>query len=414
MARRREKPYRFRACKGRAISVEFDFMPGRRISTGCYDMASAVLWAEDWLRDNGKAKDEKMTFRELADGFYSRTDSDSFREREKAFGRNREDEWFRKRQSMLNRYIMPEFGPMLVTAISQPMVENWVLGLKSRDSRKPLANDTRNKILIALRFILDDAKRKGIRSDNPARDAAKVSTHGNTREALPQHQLTVLFPEDQEERIKVWGSLMWAVYFSIFYDTGMRPGEIAALRVCDIYSTPNGLAVGTRRSVSKNRGAIKEGIKTTGKGYSRRGGLLYEDTAALLVRYIREEKLSGDAPLFHAPRRKDGLLMPETSNKRFKTVMERFGFYHEGIVQYCLRHSYETDRKGDLPDEELAVSMGHTVLRRDYDHQDEVDIVRRLESHRDSLFRNRLRLGQESDIIPLEEALAKKKAPQGG
>ena len=33
-----DRPYKFRACSGRPISVEFDFMPGKRVSTGCYDM----------------------------------------------------------------------------------------------------------------------------------------------------------------------------------------------------------------------------------------------------------------------------------------------------------------------------------------------------------------------------------------
>ena len=70
-----------------------------------------------------------------------------------------------------------------------------------------------------------------------------------------------------------------------------------------------------------------------------------------------------------------------------------------------MRHNYESDRRGDLSDEALAVSMGHTKLRDDYDHQDETDLARRLESVREELFRNRERKARESDIIPLEDAL---------
>ena len=75
------------------------------------------------------------------------------------------------------------------------------------------------------------------------------------------------------------------------------------------------------------------------------------------------------------------------------------------------RHNYETDRKGDLSDADLAVSMGHTKLRDDYDHQQERDLVRKLESVRDDLFRNRRRKGKESDIVPLDEVLKKKREP---
>ena len=408
--RKLDTPYRFRSCKGRAISVEFRFMPGKRISTECYDIASAVLWAEEYLKNAGiTGKEACMTFREFAKDFFRRTDPDSFAEREAAFGRRRNENYLKCRQSMLDTYIIPQFGMMLVDSITIKMIEDWLLSLKGKNNKKELANDTKNKILIALRFVFDDIQRKGYRSDNPARDAKSLKDNGKEREALPPDQILTLFPEDPEERIRIWGSAMWAVYFSIFYDTGMRPGEIAALRVCDIYSTPGGLAVGTRREVSKGR--IVERVKTKDKGYKRRGGLLYDDTSALLIRYIKEAGLSGEDLLFRAPRRPNGLIIPETSNKRFKAVLKENGFFKEGKVQYCLRHTYETDRKGDLPDEELAVSMGHTKLRNDYDHQNEIDIIRRLDSHRDSLFRNRLRLGGESDIIPLEEAL-KRKAPQ--
>ena len=55
--------------------------------------------------------------------------------------------------------------------------------------------------------------------------------------------------------------------------------------------------------------------------------------------------------------------------------------------------------------------MGHTKLRDDYDHQQERDLVRKLESVRDDLFRNRRRKGKESDIVPLDEVLKKKREP---
>lgn len=172
---------------------------------------------------------------------------------------------------------------------------------------------------------------------------------------------------------------MWATYFSIMYDTGFRPGELAALRVCDIWQTKKGLAVSTNRSVNRLQRKVINKVKTTGHGYSERVGLLYDDTATLLIQYIDKEKLTETDMLFRAPKRKDGLIMPETSNKHFKTVLMKHGLYHEGIVQYCLRHNYTTDRRGDMPDELLAISMGHTHLRDDYDHQKAQDLIRRLD-----------------------------------
>ena len=58
-----------------------------------------------------------------------------------------------------------------------------------------------------------------------------------------------------------------------------------------------------------------------------------------------------------------------------------------------------------MPDDILALSMGHTKLRDDYDHQNVKDLIRRLDAARDSLFENRERLGKAGDIVPLEESL---------
>ena len=48
------------------------FNPGKRISTGCYDMPSAVLWAEKYLRDMGMVSDADVPlFRDFAKDFYN-------------------------------------------------------------------------------------------------------------------------------------------------------------------------------------------------------------------------------------------------------------------------------------------------------------------------------------------------------
>ena len=405
--RRSEKPYKFRQSKGRAISVEFRAIPGKRISTGCYDMPSAVLWAEDYLRNNGIAGDGPPTMSELLGGFFMKDGPDSIRARNEAFGRNFDDAYYTQRQGILDNYILPYFGKYLVTSVSIISIEQFMMGLKSYRNGSKLANESKNRILSTLRIVMDEVKRKGYRVDNPADEVAMMTKEGEERKPLPPYMLNILFPASPDERIRIWGGEMWAVYFSIFYDTGFRPGEIAALRVCDVYRTRNGLAISTRCSVDTRKRHVKERVKTTKKGYSERVGLLYWDTAELLVRYIEKQDLHGDDLLF---RGKNGnVLLAETSNKHFKSVMEKMGFWEEGMVQYCLRHSYETDRRGDIPDDVLAVSMGHTRLLDSYDHQKSIDLIRRLEKARDEFFINRERQNAEPDVVPLEKAVKGKR-----
>ncbi len=410
MGRRRssDRPYRFRVHKDRPISVEFDFMPGKRISTGCYDLPGATIFAEDYLAKQGVCLTETRipTLNEYAKGFFINEGKGTFREADILYKRKRAPKYYDKQQAMLDNHILPRFGNMLVSAITSKSIETWIPDIRLVNG-EDAADNTKNKILFTFRTVMDWVKKDGYRNDNPARDIKAISAEYNEREAIPPYQAAVLFPSDPDERIRIWGGEMWASYFSVLYDTGWRPGEVASLRVCDVYMTANGLAVFTSSSANHESGKIESRVKTSGKGYSKRPGLLYDDTAALLMGYVEHEKLSGEDLLFHGPRTKKPL-WAESSNKHFKMVMEEYGFYKEGIVQYCLRHTYETDRRGDLPDEILAVSMGHTKLRDDYDHRKPEDYIRMIDKSRESFFLNRERRGRESDIIPLEKALKRK------
>lgn len=404
MARKRntgDKPYRFAARKGRPIQVQFDHIPGRWISTGSFDMPAAVDFAERWLEKDHLAQKHVPTFSQFARGYYSRRDKDSIWQRDRLYGHEYAEERYLKNQWLLDRYIMPKFGMMLVTAINIQMIEDWIPYIKPVSSKETLSSDMKNKILVVLRQIMDDVKRQGYRQDNPATESRSMARRRVPREALPPQALLLLFPADTDERIRVWDGLMWATYFSIAYDTGWRPGEIAALRVCDVWQTGKGLAVATERTVNRNSGQIVDRVKTTGKGYSQRVGLLDEVTASLLLRLISERGLGGTDLLFEAGVRKDGLIMPETSNKHFKSTLKKLGLYHKGLVQYCLRHTYTTERRGDMPDDILAISMGHTRLRSDYDHQQAADLIRRLDARRDDFFINHSRLGEDDGIRPI-------------
>lgn len=401
------KPYKIRQHKDRPIDVEFDIMPGKRISTGCYTIPQAIDFAENYLKTESFSilNPKEPTLYQFSKNFFMRRDKDSIWETDRLFGRNYDESRYQHCQAYLDNYILPKFGNYLVTAITASMIERWLPYIQSVQKKTLLSNDCRNKILNVFRIVMDRVKKENWRDDNPAADVVQLKRSGKEREALSPQALMLLFPPDPEQRIKIWESLMWATYFSIMYDTGFRPGELAALRVCDIWQTKKGLAVSTNRSVNRLQRKVINKVKTTGHGYSERVGLLYDDTATLLIQYINKEKLTETDMLFRAPKRKDGLIMPETSNKHFKTVLMKHGLYHEGIVQYCLRHNYTTDRRGDMPDELLAISMGHTHLRDDYDHQKAQDLIRRLDVARDGFFEFRKRQDAEPDIIPISQII---------
>lgn len=403
-----QKPYTLHKWKGRSIAVSFAYMPGKYISTGTDDEIEAIRFAEKFMADDGILADSGTTptFAEFAKDFFMRTDSLSFRAWSEAYEvSERDEQYYRLRQGQLDNYVIPAFGKTLVTAITRIQIESWLVTLQGKYLKHRLAGDTRNRILWCLRQVLDDAVRHGLIQSNPADSVRGIQINAKERRALTREEEIALFPDDPDERARVWGSDMWTLYFSVAYDTGFRPGEVAALRVCDIYQTPHGLAVSAMQTVNSPTRTIRQRVKTTGKGLERRVGLLYEDTEQLLKIYVDRYGLKDEELLFMVDRVRGRLINTTTSQKHFEGAYKRaMGIpIPPGLVQYCIRHTYSTTRRGEMSDEILAISMGHTRLRDDYDHRNANTMIRQLDSARESFFDNRKRREEEPQIIPFRK-----------
>lgn len=402
------KPYTLHKWKGRSISVCFAYMPGKYISTGTDDELEAIRFADRFMQNDGILSDSGAvpTFGEFAKDFFTRTDSLSFRAWSEAYeDEKRDDNYYKVRQGKLENYVIPEFGPKLITAITRLQIEHWLISLEGKHRTKKLASDTRNKILWCLSQVLDDAVRHGIIERNPAETIRGIHVSNEERRSLSTEEELALFPDDMQQRLYVWGGEMWTLYFSISYDTGFRPGEVAGLRVSDVYQTMHGLAVSTTQSVDTQTKTIKQRVKTTGKGLERRVGLLYDDTAALLRTYVDRFGLEDDDLLFMIDRAGGVLLTSTTARKHFRGAYKRaLGIpCPSGMVPYCIRHTYTTARRGDMSDELLALSMGHTKLRNDYDHRDAGAMIRQLDDARNEFFEARKRREEKPQVLPFRK-----------
>lgn len=408
--RKNDNPYRFidRTAAGRKIEVIFDHMPGKRISTGTTDMAEAVLFAEDYLRNEGIVT-TVPTLHEFAKDFYTRTDRGSIYARHQAFGKGFRPGWYPMSQRYLELYVFPRFGSYHLDAINPVMVEDWLAGLVGQ-GREPLSGSSKTKVLTAFRHVMDDALRLGYIQSNPTRHCMVPSNSAERpRRALTLWEQSQLFPDDVEGRRKVWWSTMWATYFSIMYDTGFRPQEVAALQLGDVYRTPNGMGVYTSHTMNTEEHRPLDRVKTSGKGMERRVGLLSSCTEALVMRLVEEEHLEDDdAYLFLMDRRrKDSWVFSDTSNKHFKGVCrDTLGIdpkdKERDITQYSLRHTYATMRRGSMDEKVLAITMGHSRgVRDDYDHRDAAVVIGQLERSREDLFRRQ----ENPDVVPLAKKM---------
>jgi len=129
----------------------------------------------------------------------------------------------------LNKNIMPTFGNLRLTEISEDMVNSWLLNLKNPriingKEYRGLANSTANKQLKLLRDILQIAVNRRILQYNPAKSIHKLYDNAKIRGT---------FSIDEAKQIlghkEYWKShyAYLASYLSAV--TGMRSGEIRAL-----------------------------------------------------------------------------------------------------------------------------------------------------------------------------------------
>lgn len=405
------KLYRFKQRKGRNIQVIFHHLPGKEISTGTTDIVEAVTFAEEYLKRDGltTADDKNLTIGEYCDGFFSRRDKCSFYHRMERLHKMRDEVYWRNSQGYVDNYIIPHLGARRIDSLSTRGIENWILDIKGVKGQE-LAAGTKSKILQCLRTILDEAVRDEIIDKNPAGMVTPPSAtdeEKKERRVFSLYEQKLLMPEDLIERIKLWGGIMWASYFSLLFDTGMRPGEAMGLRVCDVYKTPQGYGVVAVQEVSTDGKKIKQRVKTSGKGMERRVALLSASTGLLIEQLIECQHITDEEECLFLKKRykKDSYIGVDVGNKHLRGVLKKLGL--KDATQYSFRHTFATYRRGSTDESALALAMGHSGgnVRDDYDHRTASVLISQLEKHRSQLVPG----GKDEDLAvsPLK---AKKKA----
>lgn len=356
------EPYRFTKRKSeRYIYVTFRHIPGRWFSTGATTMPEAVRYADavimrDGLMETGKPE----TLRQFATGMFDKDDPRGFRRRNEARNRKYSDVYYKQMKGRLDNWILPALGQYTLSSLNPVLIEDWFLGI-------PKASNTRNKILMCLQYVLDEAMRAHLIESNPARQVTMINPIYRRREPFSKEEMAILFPDDLDSLVRVWGSVMWAGYFCVMKDTGFRPGEVSALRAKNWFPQYRGLYL--TESVDCYTRAVKPTIKTSHKGMPYKIGKVTPMTARI-IEILKAQ--SEDGFLFGVPRQGSPheyrRIIPDTANKHLEGVAKRIGLDLAGRTQYSFRHTFDTDLFGRIPEDVRLQLMGHTSDRAEYLH----------------------------------------------
>ena len=365
--------YRMRHAKGRFIQVKFEHIPGSWFSTGTHDMKLAVLWAEKRLERDCQSDSKPITLADFARNFFTEEDPRGFRHRNMRRGAVYDSTYYDKKQSQLDNYILPAHGSYVLSAITDVMIEDFFLDLTSYRNGRDLSDDTKNKVLMTYKDVLNEARREGLIKSNPCDNVRTIVPRNEHRRHFTESEMTRFFPEDRKELIRIWWSLQWAVFFLIERDTGFRPGEVAALSALNYY--PEFKGIYTDSSVDYRTRELKHSLKTTRKGQPFKIGLLTDQTASLLEELIQANP--EDPQLFKL----NGIYInSDCANNHLQACANRAGVDLDGRTQYSFRHSFQTYREGKIPEQALLLLMGHTSHRWEYSHLDPKETLERVKA----------------------------------
>ena len=142
---------------------------------------------------------------------------------------------------------------------------------------------------------------------------------------------------DEAVAIEAAMDLWWRLTIPLLLDTGLRIGELAGLRVCDVVMRGRTWTVNVRQIVTETSGYLKVGPPKTRSGV-REVPTVTEEVAERLAGHITERGLSGADHLFMGER--GGIMRPNNWRSRaFAEALERSAIEEaELITPHSFRH----------------------------------------------------------------------------
>jgi integrase len=281
----------------------------------------------------------------------------------------------------VTNYLDPLFGESDPRELTARIVDDAFLEMRGKRGRE-ISPATKRKIFHTLTVILGDLAEQGIIKSNPllgVKPYSKAPTH--PRGALPRPALAALFPASHGAAVKVWKRPLWVACMGIMFDTGMRPGEVRALRWGEINWKAHAVVI--RHGVESGTEAT---IKTTKTG-NVRAGRISERTIQELTIWRAESShaddldfiftLDGKAPISNA-----------AIGQAFKSGIKAAGIKGgEEWTPYWLRHSFVTYSLAELDAREVALLAGHSeaISKAVYSHPDDEVVLKQTRSAREKL-----------------------------
>jgi integrase len=241
-------------------------------------------------------------------------------------------------RSNLHAHLLPAFGDQPLEAISAEAIDAW------RNSLTGLSSRTSNKLLVVMGGVMRRAQHVWGLAVNPV---ASVEKH----RARSSGDIDVFSPEEVMALVRAAGSDQDAAIFLTAAFTGLRRGELLALRWRDVDFSSAAVRVRT---------SYAAGHLTTPKSGKVRSVPMAPDIAEALARLGQREHWTGDDDLVFCGETGDHL-DGSALRRRYAAALARAGL--RSLRFHDLRHTFGTRMIAKADIRRVQEWMGHADIQ---------------------------------------------------
>jgi integrase len=289
------------------------------------------------------------------------------------------------RAAIMKNYIVPLWGEINPRRLTVRMIDTAMEGIASELTKRPLAGQTRNRILSALSELYVHLIEEDVVKINPALNVTRCrSMPEHPRGAVPIAAMKLLFPPDHAGMKKFYISQKYICAFLILRDTGLRPGELVALRWKDW--RPELRFFPIMRAIESGTRAHEKGTKTG----ATKPAIVTVQAAEEMERLRKKAKPQPEQFIF--ANYKNIPFDVHRLNWAFRRAVRLAEIGRGDLTTYWLRHTFNTRALETLPDDVVRRLMGHSTeaMTRRYRDADVDSLIREAEKIRDAVDASRL------------------------
>lgn len=345
-------------------------------TTGCQTEKEARAYCQKIIDEATKLKSE-VYFSDYAKDFFN-PERSLFLQNMANEGRPVSNKLIADYHGYVKNYLLPYFGNFLLTDITSFLIKKWRTELKSGTISlshldHPPANATINHVKRILTVILQQAYEEGIVPTNAGKDVRPMSKNQmKTRDSLTEKEIEQLFPKDNAKLIKIWGTIENASMLYLVMTSGLRSGELRALRWENIDFQNYGVRV-----LHAIKATNEEGLPKSRKA---RGSIVPKRTIQLLKKWKSISKPISLHSFIYPGRDGSSSSCAERLRYALRKALDNAGIELNGrnIVVHSLRHTYDTKMGCYVPGDVLRKTIGHNSVEMTdhYDHLDPNEAIR--------------------------------------